>query len=198
MKKIDLNLTQRILVVILYTGSFIFLVRIFSGNFEFFLDSQNSYNQLFVSVALLLIFGSYIAEPFFTKPTDVLVNASGIFLFLLSINEPSSFVGFNLLKWLSVSLIVLSLFIILASSALRKNKWQEIFVDILVKVGQSKVSYSVIYLASLVSYFSNKPTVFSVFFTFWVVFITSFVAEGIVLYGTKLIKYIFGEDRDSL
>lgn len=197
MKNTDLTLIQRIFVIVLYVGSFIFLSRFFSGNFGFFLNSEDIYNQLFVSVALLLIFGSYIAEPFFTKPTDVLVNATGIFLFLLSINSPSSFVGYSLLKGLSIALIVLSLVAIFVSSVFKKNKWQEVFVDILVKIGRSKVAYSVIYLASLVSYFSDKPIAFSVFFTFWVVFATSFIAEGLVVYASKIFIYIFGEDKNS-
>ncbi len=198
MKNTDLTLIQRIFVIVLYVGSFIFLTRFFSGNFNFFLNSQDIYNQLFISVALLLIFGSYIAEPFFTKPTDVLVNATGIFLFLLSISDPDFFVGYSLLKGLSVILIVLSLLAIFMSSILKKNKWQEVFVDILVKIGQSKVAYSVIYLASLVSYFSDKPIAFSSFFTFWAIFITSFIAEGLVLYASKIFIYIFGEDKNSL
>ncbi len=197
-KKNELNLIQRIIAVIIYASLFIFLSKYFSGNYTFFFDSQNVYNQLFVSVALLLLFGSYIAEPFFTKPTDVLVNSAGIFLFLLSINNPETFVGYQFLKYISVALIILSLITILCSSILKRNKWQEVFTDILVKIGQSKVAYSAIYVASLFSYFSNKPIEFSAFLTFWAIFITGFVVEGLIIYGTKIYRYVIEEDKNNL
>ncbi len=196
--KNSLTLIQRILVVVIYIFIFVLIARFFSGDFGFILNSDNKYNQLFVSVALLLIFGAYIAEPFFTKPTDVLVNSTGIFLFLLSIKHPENFIGYELLKYLSLGLLIITLLIILTSQILKRDKWQEVFIDVLLKVGQSKVTYSIIYLASLVSYFSNKSIEFSLFFTFWVLFISGFIVEGIVLYISKIYKYISGEDKNSL
>lgn len=196
-KKVDLTFAQRIIAVLAYVGVFVLLTRHFSGDFGFLFDSQNVYNQLFVSVALLLIFGSYIAEPFFTKPTDVLVNSAGIFLFLLSINNPQNFVGYELLKYTSIGLLIVSLLVILISQTFKRSRWQEVAVDILVKIGQSKVAYSVIYLASLVSYFSEKPFEFSFFFTFWAIFISGFVIENSVIYLSKLYHYLVGVDKNS-
>jgi hypothetical protein len=197
-KNTDLTFAQRIIAVIAYVGVFVLLTRHFSGDFGFLFDSQNVYNQLFVSVALLLIFGSYIAEPFFTKPTDVLVNSAGIFLFLLSINNPQDFIGYELLKYSTVALLGISLLVILISQMFKRNKWLEAVVDILVKIGQSKVSYSVIYIASLVSYFSDKPFEFSIFFTFWVIFISGFAIENSIIYISKLYHYVVGADKNSL
>ena len=198
MKNTELTLTQRIFVVLLYIIIFISLSRLFSGSFQFLVDSQSLYNLLFVSVALLLIFGCYIAEPFFTKPTDVLVNATGIFLFLLSINHPENFIGYKILKIAAIILIILSILLILVYSFTKSNKWQELFVDILVKVGQSKVSYSIIYLATLVSYLRDDHLAFGAFFTFWIIFITSFIAEGVVIYFSKIFLYLFAEDKTNL
>jgi hypothetical protein len=78
MKK-DLNIQQRLVVSVLYIGTLLALIFIFTHNFEFLTDGS-PYNLIFVSAALLLVFGKYLTEPFFTKPVDTITNLTAILL----------------------------------------------------------------------------------------------------------------------
>lgn len=190
MKNTSLNVTQRIVAVVLYTGLFLFLCYSFSGGWNFLIDSDSSYNLLFVSGALLLIFGSYIAEPYFTKPVDVITNSTAVVLALLSIKDPSSLIGYWIIFYTSIALGVFSIVIILLSQLPKIEKIQQVFFEIIVKIGQSKIAFSAIYLLTIISYFRNEPFEFIFFFTFWVIFITKFIIESLVIWGSKIIEFI--------
>ncbi len=195
--KIQLTLWQRIVTASIYVTVFVLIAHFFTNDFTFLFDSNAVYNKIFVSVVLLLIFGSYIAEPFFTKPTDILVNSTSILLFLLSIDSSETFVGYEIIKYSALSLILLSVVLILISNIFKNSKWQEVFIDFVVKIGQSKVSYSVLYLALIFSYFTNEPKQFAILFTFWVIFITRFLVEGFIDWVTKVFKYLFKDKNSS-
>ena len=54
----DLNIQQRLIVSILYIGTLLALIFIFTHSFNFLTDGS-PYNLIFVSAALLLVFGKY-------------------------------------------------------------------------------------------------------------------------------------------
>lgn len=183
---------QRIVAVVLYTAIFLCICFWFNDNsFSFLADSENKYNLLFVSWALLLIFGFYLTEPFFTKPVDIITNTTAIILALLSVNKPEDFIWYNYLFYSALSLLVASILIISMHQVFPKMEHvQNMFYELVVKIWQSKVSFSVIYLATLFSYFSkNQPIEFTVFFTFWIILITQFLIEDFILWISKLIKF---------
>ncbi len=199
MKKIELNIKQRIIAVFLYTSIFVFCCAYFNNfTFNFLTDWSSEYNLLFVSGALLLIFGSYLTEPYFTKPVDIITNSAAIILALLSVEDPKEFIGYNYIFYWSATLLGLSLLIISLYQLFPKaQKLQEIFYYLIVKIGQSKVSFSIVYLATLFSYFNEKSSIeFIVFFSFWVILITQSFVEDIIIWLTKIIK--FKKDKTEL
>lgn len=189
-KKGSLSINQRIFAVILYTTVFLLLCRAFSSSWAFLTNSGSNYNLLFVSGALLLIFGTYIAEPYFTKPIDVITNSTAVVLALLSINEPDSLFGYWEVFYASVALGVMSILIIFFLQFPRIEKLQRVLFEIVTKVGQSKIIFSVIYLLTIISYFRNEPLEFIFFFTFWIIFVTKFVVETFVFWSSKILAFL--------
>lgn len=190
MKKNELSISQRIIAVIIYIVTFILASHFLSGNWLFLSDSESSYNFLFISSALLLIFGSYIAEPYFTKPVDVLINSTAIILALYSIKDPSSFTGYWVLLYLSIALGIFSIMLILSSQLFKDNKLQQLFFIIITKTGQSKLVFSLMYFLTIYSYFKNQPIEFVVFITFWIVFISQYIIENLILFITRILKFL--------
>ena len=111
----NLSVTQRIVIAFLYIAILFCLCRLFSADWLFLARATGHYQLLFISVALLLVLGVYIAEPFFTKPVNVLTNAVAALLVLLGIQDTSGFVGYQWLIIASILLILISALIIMAS-----------------------------------------------------------------------------------
>lgn len=185
----NLSIIQRIIAVALYISIFIFICRCFSGNWDFLVDSNSNYNLLFVSGALLLIFGTYIAEPYFTKPVDVITNSTAVILALLSVKNPENFIGYWYLFYGAVAIGLSSVFLIFLSQFPKIEKAQKIFLEIITKLGQSKIVFSIIYLLTIVSYFHDQPLEFTAFLTFWVVFVSQFLVEESILWISKIFKF---------
>ncbi len=184
-----LSIIQRIIAVCIYLAIFLFICHYFSGGWGFLFDSNSSYNLLFVSGALLLVFGTYIAEPYFTKPVDVITNSTAVILALLSVRDPSEFVGYWYLFFSALFIGLFSVLLIFLSQFPKIEKVQKIFLEIITKIGQSKVSFSVIYLLTVSSYFREQTLEFTVFLTFWVVFISQFLVENVILWISRIFKF---------
>lgn len=193
----NLSITQRILAVFIYVAIFTFSCHYFSNNWDFLVDPKDKYNLLFVSGALLLIFGSYIAEPFFTKPVDVITNSTAVILALLSIDSPENFVGYKFLFVSACVLLILSILVIFLSKFQKIERFQKVLFEILTKVGQSKVSFSFIYIFTIFSYFRDTHIEFAFFLTFWIILITQFFVEGLLLWASKVLDYILNSKKYS-
>lgn len=196
MKNINLTIKERVIAAGFFVLIFITLCYFFNQkNFSFLTDTSNSYNILFISGALLLILGSYIVEPFFTKPVDVITNSIAVILALLSIQNPSLFVGYSYILISAFVILLSSITLIFISNIKKTSLTQSIFLDVLTKVGQSKVLFSIIYLSTLVSFFSDKPMEFAFFITFWIIFITHFVVEGFIKYSSNIFDRIINRKK---
>lgn len=185
MKKINLSVSQRIIAVIIYTIILFSLCVYFNGGWNF-LDSNN-YSLILISGALLLLFGTYIAEPFFTKPVDVITNSISVILALLSISNPSEFIGYYFLFFAAVFVLFLSTFLIFVPYQ-KKAKYNEIIFEIVVKIGQSKIIFSALYIFTIFSYFKDSPIEFIFLLTFWIIFISQFFVESTIIWISKILK----------
>ena len=182
MKNVELTVIQRIIAIFIYLITFLFLCYFLNENsWGFIANANNKYNLLFISGALLLIFGAYLTEPYFTKPVDIITNATAVILALLSINDTDSFVGYGFLLTTAYLLLGISVLVIFLHKLKLFNRLQYFFYSIITIIGQSKVAFSAIYLATIFSYFNNEPIEFSFLLTFWVVFITGFIVENIIV-----------------
>lgn len=193
----NLNLTQRIFAVILYIIIFVSICKHFNWNWSFLFNSNDKYNLIFVSGALLLIFWAYIAEPYFTKPIDVITNSIAIILALLSIKEPTSFFWYQYLFYSSATLGILSILLIFTSQISKIEKVQKVFFQIIIIIWQSKIIFSLIYILTIVSYFRDEPIEFIFFLSFWIIVVTQFIIENIIIWISKIIDFIINNKKYS-
>ncbi len=197
MKKLELTIIQRIIAVFIYTTIFLFFCYGFNDwDLDFLSDSTNKFNLLFVSGALLLIFGSYLTETYFTKPVDIITNSTAVILVLLSIENSEDFIAYNILMLFALLFLILSITTIFIHKLFPKfEKYQYILYEIVTKIGQSKVSFSAVYLATLFSYFRDKEIEFLLLFTFWVILITQFFIEGAIKWVFDKYKILKQDDE---
>lgn len=199
MKK-DLNIQQRLAVSVLYTGTLLTLIFIFTRSFNFLTDSS-PYNLIFVSAALLLVFGKYLTEPFFTKPVDTITNLTAILLALLAVKDRSAFIAYDEFLWVTVGLLGLALISILFSKK-GKPVWldrlQKVIYLIVTTLGSSKWVFSVMYLLVLLSFFTQRPAEFWILLTFFIFVITQFAYEDLVRYMTKIFTRLQQGDTATL
>lgn len=188
MKK-DLNIQQRLAVSILYVVTLLTLIFLFTRNFDFLTDGT-PYNLIFVSAALLLVFGKYLTEPFFTKPVDTITNLTAILLTLLAVKDRSAFIAYDEFLWAVVALLVMALVSILFSNRIKPtwlNNLQRIIYLTVTTLGSSKWAFSVMYILVLISFFTQRPAEFWILLTFFVFVITQFAYEDLVRYITKVL-----------
>lgn len=184
------GMLTRLFVCIVFLVVFLLLCRYFSNGWEFLTDSNNKFNMLFVSAALLLVFGTYITEPFFTKPVDVLTNTIAIILALLSIKNPNNFLGYYYIFYSAVVIFILSLITIVLHNLKIATRLQDLFFTVVTNLGSSKIAFSTIYLLTVLSFLTDRPIAFVFFLTFWVIFITEFISVWIVNLCISLYKKI--------
>src|SRR6185312_11025013 len=94
--EIKLPQRQRILVAGLYLAALVLIYRFIGGDFTFVFGSGTQDNTIwFFSAALMIILGSYIVEPYFTKPSDAIVNSIAVLVALLGIANKSVFFAYR-------------------------------------------------------------------------------------------------------
>jgi len=185
-KKKDLSIQQRLIVSFLYIATIVAILRFFSHNFAF-LSGNSPYGTIFVSAALLLVFGTYITEPYFTKPVDTITNATAIILALIAVQDKKHFIGYLYFLWLAFGLLVFGLVTVMFSK-LPRPKWQEVTYDIVTRVGSSKFVFSLMYALTLLSFFTKNAAEFWALLTFMILLLTQAVFEDLVLFLSSLLR----------
>lgn len=206
----NVKLTQRkrIIVAIGYLMFLILIFLIIYGDFNQLLwgTSKDSYIWFF-SGAFLIILGKYIAEPFFSKPTDAIANASAIIITLFSLNNKEDLFGYTFILISSLLVLFFSLLTIFLknidsdnSNMIKLNNFSYKFSS---RIGNSKVIFSFIYVASILSYFAfnESPNIsyLIILITFWICIVFFDVIGKAVeiistlLESTKLIEEELGQ-----
>lgn len=196
--KTKLTISQRIVAAIIYTIIFIIICFKLSGGWSFISNSESKYNLIFLSGSLLLILGAYVAEPFFTKPTDALANSIAVLLALLGIKDKTNFIGYWHLFISSIILILLSIILFFLYSNKKTIKIQKLLTKILSILGQSNFIFSAMYIATLFSFFKDKPIDFTFFLTFWIIFITNIFVEKLIIEISQFFKILKTSDDNLL
>ena len=69
-----LNIKQRFFAVFIYFILIIGLGYYFRSNLDFIFNPSDKLHLIFIATAITLLLSSYIIEPFFTKPVEVVVE----------------------------------------------------------------------------------------------------------------------------
>lgn len=192
-----LTFRERISAVFVYIFLLISALWYLSGSLSSVFTEGTSYNYVLVSAGLLLIFGVYIAEPYFAKPTDVLVNLSAIILFVLGLPEGTEYLGRSYILYTSLLLLGLTVIVIFAKEQTDLWRLSNLLTDFLIKVGQSKVSFSLIYLVTIYSFFGEDHKAFVLLFSFWVLFISAYWVESVIRFISSRVK-AYSSDEDII
>lgn len=179
-----LNIQQRITASLLYLAVISGILYFFSDSLAFF-SGQSEYGFMFVSAALLLIFGTYITEPYFTKPVDTITNSTAILIALFGIQDKDKFIAYESLVFITFIFLLFGLVSVLFSNQ-QDKKWQIIIYQTVTKLGRSKVAYSVLYIATLASFFTQNTAEFWALLTFWILLLSQSVIEPLVLFMWNL------------
>lgn len=206
-----LNIKQRFAVAGIYICLIIGIGYYFSEDWKFLIDTNNKLNLVLVTTGLALILSSYISEPYFSKPVDVITRWTAIFLFIIGLNSNNYI---SLYKyWIIASgiFITISLTLILLHSWRRFEKQQRIAVDFICKVSRPQIVFTILYFDIVISLFNNKSAEYPVLIGFgfllvinkpviWIVeFTTSFFTKiSSVTDNSKFLGQIIGHESADL
>lgn len=175
----NLNIKQRIVAASIYFGMLLLLGYVFNSGFQYIWDKSNNWNMLLVVVALAIIMGNYITEPFFTKPLQVFTKWLSVFLFMVGLKHPEKLWYHTQLVWGSGILFLLSLILVILSSIRKLERFQKSGIKLLCEVSRPSIVFGLIYFLIVYSFFPMKDIALP-----WV------VAFGTILIINKPINYI--------
>jgi len=152
----NLNIKQRFAAVFIY---FILIVAIgyyLRSSIEFIFNPSDNLHLVFIATAITLLLSSYIIEPFFTRPVEVVARWIAIFLFLLGIQAKDQFLLYD--YWLVISLIfiALALLVIVMHKSAKFEKSLKILTSIICKISRPEIVFSLLYFFLVISYFRDK------------------------------------------
>ncbi|WP_113671913.1 ATP-binding protein [Vallitalea guaymasensis] len=177
---------EKIIIAIVYIFIIALVFHIISGGlFNFLFIDDNDAKICFLTGAFLLLMGNYIVEPYFTKPSDAIVNSSAVILALLGLNDSSKFMYYPFALLFSTTVLIIGILAII----LKDIKVGKVFYYIVELLGKSKVIFSIVFVLGIYSYYglTDKVVDFIVLLVLWVVMVFSHIIEHIYLWIKKLI-----------
>lgn len=154
----NLNIKQRIVAASIYLGILLLLGSIFNSGFQYIWDKSNYWNMLMLVVALAIILGNYITEPFFTKPLQVFTRWLSVFLFIVGLKHPEILWFHTQLVWVSGIMFLLALVLIVLSNIRRLEHYQKAVTRLLCEFSRPSIVFGLIYFLIAFSFFSMKDT----------------------------------------
>jgi len=167
---------ERVFIALIYFIILTGILWVFMENpFKDFFSKAPYLSIIYITGALLLLLGKYLVEPYFTKPTDAIVNSISVLLSLNSIINKNDFLFFWIIFYFSFTILLLSFISIFTKDFNIKiiNNISRFCCSIAVTFGQSKVIFSIIYLSAVYTYFltdtKNKSiALFSFLLLYWI------------------------------
>jgi hypothetical protein len=185
-----LNIRQRFAVVGIYLSLILGIGYYFSQDWKSLFDTSNHLNVILIVVALSLVFGVYISEPFFTKPIDVISKWITILLFLIGLNSNDCLLLYD--YWLIASFVFIcsGLLLVLFQNNNRFEKQQRIAIDFICKISRPEIIFSLLYFTVVISFFQYKPVEFPILIGFGFLLAINKPIVWVVKFATKLFTNI--------
>jgi hypothetical protein len=194
----QLNIKQRFAVVGIYILLIISIGRYFSNDWVFIFDTNNNLNLLLIATGLALILSTYITEPYFTKPVDVITRWVAIFLFLLGLNSKQCISLYDYWIYTSLFFIGISLLAILLHGFNLFQKQQRIVVDIICKISRPEFVFSILYFDIVTSLFLQKPKEYPILIGFGFLLLIDKPIVWIVKWLSRLLKFASTKNNSSV
>lgn len=155
----------------------------------------------FHSGLLLLVFGSFWSEYFFTKPSDVVINGLVVFISVSTLKDPPYPDWWSFLRYYSIVLTVIAFVVTWHGSPAVKGTssglFKRIVYHLVVRLGGAKVIFSLTFFLSAISYFGFDSKETKWMFGFWVFVIVLKELDLEVLFKTILSWFKIGK-TDSI
>ena len=164
-----LSQKQRLLSAGLYIVILCILYGCLNGSVYDLLNQSEPTTLWFFSGILLVILGMYVTEPYFTSPTDTLSNSLSLILVLTAVTSPEKLHGYWFLLIGAVVLFLLSLVNMLFKDC--DEKFCKISYKILKTIGSSRTMFSLVYLFSAFSYFTENISMLIATVTLWILMV---------------------------
>jgi len=166
----------RIIIAFIYFVLLSAILCVLVGNpFENIFTTNQHLSIVYFTGALFLVLGKYLVEPYFTKPTDAIVNSISVLLALNTISNRYDFLFYSTIHLFATVIFllgVLSIFLKDSNSKIIKPI-SRLCCAIAVNFGQSRVIFSVVYLSAVYSHFlsdttKNSIVLFSLLLLYWI------------------------------
>jgi energy-converting hydrogenase Eha subunit E len=193
--QLRLSQNQRLLVSASYLLILFALFKLVGGSFGNLAWDKNVDSSIwFYSGAFMIILGSYIVEPFFTKPSDAIANSTAVLIALFGLSAKDGLIGYTFIFYYATAVLVLSIITIWLKDKTRRwtRNTARILFWIVENLGASKVIFSIVYLCAAYSYFAvpDKLVAFISVLVFWIC-LTFFDVIGLVVERlSRLINYL--------
>ncbi len=206
-----LNIKERFAAVFIYIVLIVNIGYYFSGNWGFLIDTNNPLNALLIVAGLTLILSTYISEPYFSKPVDVISYWVAIFLFLIGLNNKEDLLLYQ--YWIIASVVFIStaLILILIHGLKKYENAQRISVDFICKLSRPEIIFTLLYFDIVFSFFRSKPLEYPILIGFgfllavnkpilWVVNLFSSLLNNITSNskGANFLGQIIGHESTDL
>lgn len=207
----QLNIKQRFAVVGIYLALIIGIGFYFSPDWKFLIDTNNSLNAVLIATGLALILSTYITEPYFSKPVDVITRWVAIFLFLVGLNNKE---GLSLYHYWLIACAVftcVALLLIFLHGFKKFEKQQRIGVDFICKISRPEIVFTILYFDIVISFFHSNSAEYPILIGFgfllainkpiiWLVSFISSQFKNIISKtdATKFLGQIIGHESTDL
>jgi len=186
-----LAIGERIIASIIYFSIILSIGYYLDSGWVFLTNSSNPLNTLFVASALMLIMGSYITEPFYTKPVDVIAKSFSVLLILFGLSGVSNFLFYDAFLYFVFSLLVLSIVLVFIQQLGKYEKIGQIIYKIVTYIGKPEIIFSMLYLLTLFSFFiKSSINEFLLLFGLWLVLIFKKPVEEFSRFLIKLFRMV--------
>lgn len=167
----ELSVKQRFFAAGIYLALIFAVGYCLSNDLSFIFDRSNPLYIIFITSSLMLILGSFITEPFFTKPINVIARSVAIILVLIAVKDKSNFYLFFTYLFFIIGLLISSILSIVFLEIKKLEKFQKVFFNIICNLGRPEFLFSVLYLLCLISYFQEKHNEFAILLALWLILI---------------------------
>jgi len=162
----------RIVIILAGVMSLALISHLFTGGI---FPTTPRENLVFQSALLLIILGSAILEPYYTKPADALVNSIISLITVIAVYSITPTIAWYALFGYCLIVLLSSITCIIFSSEDSMPKWREVISKATYKLsillGSSKLIFSVIFLASIYLFYSAREPITFALICFWGIFL---------------------------
>lgn len=161
-----LNIKQRFFIAAIYLSLIIGIGYFLTNDWKFIFDPSLKLNAVLVATGLALILSSYISEPYFSKPIDVITRGIAVYLFLLGLNDKEHLLLYDFWKYSSLGFTLVALILIFLNGFVKFEKIQQVCVDAICKISRPEIVFTLLYFDIVISFFRDDSIKFPILIGF--------------------------------